>query len=63
MFSGKIYLQHDNARQHVSEIVKKTAMEFNIPYDSNRTFFSALKAHGKMLRMLGQKDCPDFVHI
>lgn len=47
----------------ISEIVKKTAKEYNLPYYSNRTFFSALKAHGKMLRMLGQKDCPDFVHI
>lgn len=47
----------------LSEIVKKTALEFNLPYHSNRTFFSALKSHAKMLRLLGQKDCPDFVHV
>ena len=47
----------------ISKIVKNTAKEFNLPYYSNRTFFSALKAHGKMLRLLGQKDCPDFAHV
>ncbi len=47
----------------ISEIVRKTAMEYNIPYHSNRTFFSALKAHGKMLKILGRKDCPEFVHV
>ncbi|MCF8268498.1 MAG: fatty acid desaturase, partial [Crocinitomicaceae bacterium] len=47
----------------ISEIVRSTALEYNIPYYSNRTFFSALKAHGKMLKMLGQKDCPAFVNI
>ena len=47
----------------ISEIVRNTAKEYNLPYYTNRTFFSALKAHGKMLRMLGQKDCPEFVHV
>lgn len=47
----------------LSKIVKQTAEEFSLPYYSNRTFAAALKAHTKMLRMLGQKDCPDFVHI
>jgi len=47
----------------ISEIVRNTAKEYNLPYHTNRTFFSALKAHGKMLRMLGQKDCPEFVHV
>jgi linoleoyl-CoA desaturase len=47
----------------ISEIVRNTAKEYNLPYYTNKSFFSALKAHGKMLRMLGQKDCPEFVHI
>ena len=47
----------------LSEIVRKTAEEFNLPYHANRSFFSALRAHGKMLKLLGQKDCPDFVHV
>ena len=47
----------------ISEIVKKTAQEYNLPYYANRTFFSAIKEHGRMLKMLGQKDCPEFVHL
>jgi len=47
----------------LSQIVKKTAEEFNLPYYSNKTFLCALKSHAKMLKMLGQKDCPDFVHV
>lgn len=47
----------------ISEIVKKTAKEYNLPYYANRTFFSALREHGRMLRLLGQKDCPAFVHV
>ncbi|NBU92189.1 MAG: acyl-CoA desaturase [Flavobacteriia bacterium] len=47
----------------LSKIVKKTAEEFNLPYHTNKTFVSALRAHTKMLKMLGQKDCPDFVHV
>jgi linoleoyl-CoA desaturase len=38
----------------LSKIVKETADEFNVPYYSEPTFFSALRSHGKMLRKLGQ---------
>lgn len=37
----------------ISEIVKKTAQEFNLPYYSQPTFFSALWNHGKILYRLG----------
>jgi len=37
----------------ISKIVKATAEEFNLPYHSEPTFFSALRSHGKMLRKLG----------
>jgi linoleoyl-CoA desaturase len=37
----------------LSKIVKATAEEFNLPYHSEPTFFSALRSHGKMLRKLG----------
>ena len=47
----------------LSKIVKKTAEEFQLPYYNNKSFLSALRAHAKMLKMLGQKDCPDFVHV
>jgi len=38
----------------IAAIVQKTANEFNIPYHVYPTFLSALKNHGKMLKMLGQ---------
>lgn len=37
----------------LSVIVKETAAEYNIPYHSEPTFFSAIKSHGKMLKKLG----------
>ena len=37
----------------ISAIVKATAEKFNLPYYSQRTFLSALVAHGKMLYRLG----------
>lgn len=37
----------------ISEIVKKTAEEFGVPYIENRTFLSALKSHYRMLRKFG----------
>lgn len=47
----------------LSKIVKATAEEFNLPYHSNRTFVSALRSHTRMLKLLGQKECPDYVHV
>jgi linoleoyl-CoA desaturase len=38
----------------ISEIVKKTAMEFNLPYNENKTFFSALRSHYHFLKKLGR---------
>ncbi|HEY8402102.1 MAG TPA: acyl-CoA desaturase [Cytophagaceae bacterium] len=40
----------------ISEIVKKTALEFNVPYIENRTFFSALKSHYRMLKKFGVEE-------
>lgn len=38
----------------ISDIVRKTAEEFNIPYKSYPTFRSALISHGRMLYALGR---------
>ena len=38
----------------LSKIVKETAAEFNVPYNSHDTFFQALFNHGKMLKDLGK---------
>lgn len=37
----------------ISKIVKRTAKEFNIPYNSQPNFYGALKGHGQMLKKLG----------
>lgn len=37
----------------ISEIVKQTAEEFNVPYNENRTFLAALKSHYNLLRKYG----------
>lgn len=46
----------------LSEIVKKTAGEFNLPYYSYKTFFGAIKEHTKMLHDLGTKDYAPAMH-
>jgi len=38
----------------LSKIVKETAEEFNVPYNSHKTFFQAIKYHTKMLKDLGR---------
>ena len=38
----------------IAEIVRETAKEFNVPYKSYKTFWSALVSHGRMLQMLGR---------
>ena len=38
---------------NISEIVKTTAEEFNVPYIENETFLGALKSHYKMLKKFG----------
>ena len=40
----------------ISEIVKKTAQEFNVPYHVQPTFAHALMNHGKLLYSLGNND-------
>lgn len=37
----------------ISDIVKKTADEFNVPYIENHTFAGALRSHYKMLKKFG----------
>jgi linoleoyl-CoA desaturase len=39
----------------LSEIVKKTALEFNVPYNEQPTFLSALKSHYFILRKMGKE--------
>jgi linoleoyl-CoA desaturase len=38
----------------LSGIVRQTAMEFNLPYNVNRSFFSALRSHYLFLKRLGR---------
>ena len=40
----------------ISEIVKSTALEYNLPYNSERTWGNALASHTKMLYNLGLYD-------
>lgn len=37
----------------IAHIVKTTAHEYGLPYKSARTFFEALKGHGRLLKQLG----------
>lgn len=46
----------------ISEIVRDTAFEYNLPYYSYKTFFSALKGHGKMLKDLGRYENAPAIH-
>ena len=39
--------------KELSKIVVDTAKEYDMPYSSNRTFFTAIREHAKMLRQLG----------
>lgn len=41
--------------RNLSSIVETTAKEFGVPYKKIDTFMGALAAHGKMLKMLGEK--------
>lgn len=40
--------------RHISGIVRKTALEFGLPYKSFNTFMDALHGHAKLLRSLGR---------
>ena len=39
----------------ISEIVKETALEFNVPYIENETFWGATKSHYRMLKKFGKE--------
>jgi len=39
--------------RNISNIVKETAKEFNIPYYQHKTFFGAIKSHFSLLNQLG----------
>ena len=41
--------------KNLSPIVEATAKEFGVPYNTNKTFFGALRSHGRMLYKLGRK--------
>lgn len=50
--------------KELSKIVIDTAKEYGMPYSSNQTFFTAIKAHVKMLRKLGHMEqIPEQVSI
>ena len=38
----------------ISKIVKKTAEDFNLPYNSGMSFIGALRLHGQFLKSLGR---------
>ncbi|MEO8406734.1 MAG: acyl-CoA desaturase [Chitinophagaceae bacterium] len=40
----------------ISDIVKTTAHEFNLPYNVNKSFFSALRSHYLFLKRLGRRN-------
>jgi len=46
----------------ISKIVRETALEYNLPYHSYRTFGRALSEHTKMLYRLGHYDDAPAVH-
>ena len=39
----------------LSKIVKKTALEYNVPYHASNTFLGALNHHYKHLKLMGKK--------
>ena len=41
--------------RHLSAIVKQTALEFGLPYKMKETFWDAIKAHGRLLKELGNR--------
>ena len=40
----------------ISEIVQKTAYEYNIPYFENPTFFGAIRSHIRLLKKFGREE-------
>lgn len=46
----------------LSKIVKETALEYDLPYNSFKTFGKALREHGRMLYNLGNYDDAPAIH-
>jgi len=46
----------------ISNIVRDTAFEYNLPYYSYKTFYEALSQHAKMLYRLGREDDAPGIH-
>ena len=49
--------------REISNIVKKTAEDFQLPYLDNPTFLGALKSHYKLLKKLGNPTQAELQHI
>ncbi|MFT4602176.1 MAG: linoleoyl-CoA desaturase [Arenicella sp.] len=47
----------------LSVIVRETAKEFDVPYNTHSTFFSAIKYHMKMLKAVGRGEIEGKFHI
>jgi linoleoyl-CoA desaturase len=47
----------------LSKIVKETAEEYGVPYNSHETFFTAIKYHLKMLKAIGRDEIKGDFHI
>jgi linoleoyl-CoA desaturase len=47
----------------ISKIVRETAEEFGVPYNTHSTFFSAIKYHMKMLKAIGRNEIKGDFHI
>jgi linoleoyl-CoA desaturase len=58
LFPNICHIHYDK----LSKIVRETAEEFNLPYNSFKTFGQALKEHGKMLYNLGNFDNAAALH-
>ncbi|MCB9223042.1 MAG: acyl-CoA desaturase [Crocinitomicaceae bacterium] len=49
--------------KHISKIVRETAEEYGVPYNSHATFFSAIKYHLKMLKAIGRNEISGNYHV
>jgi linoleoyl-CoA desaturase len=58
LFPNICHIHYDK----LSKIVKDTTEEFNLPYFSQKTWWSALVEHTKMLKDLGRNDFAPAVH-
>jgi linoleoyl-CoA desaturase len=54
LFPGVCHVHY----RRIASIVKSTALEFDLPYHSSRTFWGALRGHVRLLKQLGMKPQP-----